>query len=439
MTPVLAKTLSRLSRDSLLDLVIRWLDEDRPSTPYLCSNRRVFEADEEDYLYAPAATITELRQIYKGLQKDLSLASKRDVIDRVIDGDWRRGLTLRQHAMVDFAHLEQNDTALRWSALRLVPLVSSEESSSEDSDLQPPRKRRKHTYDDAGARYPEISAQTFLSTLKEEISPVVKAHYHLHKMASPQNLHIIRLYFLPSSTFSGGQSKIPRRPKHATDTARVMYIALPNSCPYVYVSLSGASGSNSRSKGTANSKTKSIAKMDMAAMKKVVLEAIPKALSRPHHRWALESTKLTARSLRAMVELKGNRKPGSGGGVYSSFAEGEGVPSVEILSTPIEGDEGDECSTRHSMVQKRFGGMDGEHHAALDRVHVTIQGWGEVETIKTATSPPGQGTSDVTLTFTGTDVFMGLKHLAELGAECLDLDKMPAWMTGELGLSSMTV
>jgi hypothetical protein len=43
------------------------------------------------------------------------------------------------------------------------------------------------------------------------------------------------------------------------------------------------------------------------------------------------------------------------------------------------------------------------------------------------------------MTFTGTDVFRGVKQLAELGPNYVDLDKLPAWMTGELGLSSMTV
>ncbi|KIW39877.1 uncharacterized protein PV06_08449 [Exophiala oligosperma] len=442
MAPVLATTLNRLSRDSLLDLAVRWLDQDRAATPYLCSNRRLFEADEEDYLYAPAATVAELRRIYKELQKDSSLASKRNVIDRVIDGDWRRGFTLHQHAMVDFAYLEQNDTALRWSALRLVPLEAAEESSSEDSDTQPPSKRRKHNYDDAETKYPQISAQTFLSTLKEEISPVVKAHYHLHKIPSPHNLHIIRLYFLPNSTFGGHRTSIPRRPKHATDTARVMYIALPDSCPYVYVSLSGATGSKSQSKGIKNSKARAMAKMDMAALKKIVLEAIPKALSRPHQRWALESTKLNARSLRALAELKGNHKPGSGGGAYSKFAEDERAPNVVILDTPIREDEGTEDESRNLMVAKRFGAMNGKHHAALDRVHVKLQGLVEADTTTTTTittDSQGQETSDVTLVFNGTDVFKGLEQLAQLGGQYVDLTKMPAWMTGELGVSNMTV
>ena len=435
MAPALAKALNRLSRDSLLDLAIKWLSDDRTSTPYLVNNRRLFEADEEDYLYTPAQSTEELRTIYENLQNDVNLASKRDIIDRIVDGDWRRGLSLHQHATVDFAYLEQNDTALRWTALRLVSPDSTGDSISEDSDSQPPKKKRRISHHKDEPQYPQISAQSFVSALKAEISPLVKAYYHLHKMPSPHDLHILRLHILPNSTFGGRRSTIPWRAKHATDAGRVMYIALPDSCPYVYVSLSGASGSSVRGKGTRDSKGRVMAKVDMAAMKKIVLEAIPKALSRPQQRWALDSTKLNARSLRSILELRGNQKPGTGGGAYSQFAGKDGVTKINQIEVPAAEEEDRQ---RESAVQQRFGSMEGQHHAALDRVHVklnkAIQGDQRI-----TTEPSGPETSDIALTFTGTDVFQGLKQLAKLGPTYIDLDKLPAWMAGELGLSSMTV
>ncbi|KAK5366421.1 chromosome loss-related protein [Exophiala xenobiotica] len=434
MAPALAKALNRLSRDSLVDLATKWLSDGRTSTPYLVNNRRLFEADEEDYLYTPAQSIEELRTIYEKLRKDVNLGSKRDIVDRIVDGDWRRGLSLHQHATLDFAYLEQNDTALRWTALRLVSPGSPENSLSEDCDSQPPKKKRRISHGKDETRYPQISAQSFVSALKAEISPLVKAHYHLHKMTSPHNLHILRLHILPNSTFGGRRSNIPRRAKHATDAGRVMYIALPDSCPYVYVSLSGASGSSERGKGTRDSKGRVMAKVDMAAMKKTVMEAIPKALSRPQQRWALDSTKLNARSLRSILELRGNQKPGSGGGAYSKFAGKDGVIQINQIDVPAAQEEGRQ---RQSAVQRRFGSMEGQHHAALDRVHVkfnkAIQGDERI-----ITEASGPETSDVAMTFTGTDVFRGVKQLAELGPNYVDLDKLPAWMTGELGLSSMT-
>lgn len=433
MAPVLAKTLNKLSRENLIDLALEWLHHDRYSTPYLTSNCRLFEADEEDYLHTPAESIEALRTTYETLRKDSGLATKRDVIDRIIDGDWRRGLSLYQHAMIDFAYLEQSEAALRWSALRLVPLDSAEEIL-DDSESRPPKKRRRISRDEGTPKYPQISAHSFLLALQKEISPLVKAHYHLHKMSSYHDLDIIRVYITPNTTFRARRSTIPRQAKHAVEAGRVMYIALPGSCPYVYVSLCGASGSGGRGKGTTDSKGRAMAKVDMAAMKKIVLEAIPKAFSRPQQRWALESTKLNARSLRSICELRGNQKPGSGGGAYSSFSE----DSHHVDGNPVDSNQEPEHNTRLLDVERRFGTMTGQHHAALDRVHVKIENVLQYD----KENPPGVSGDEqatISLTFTGNDVFQGLKRLAELGPEYVDLSRLPAMMTGELGVSSITV
>ncbi|KAI1626408.1 centromere protein Chl4/mis15/CENP-N [Exophiala viscosa] len=433
MAPVLAKSLNRLSRDTLIDLALDWLQHDRCATPYLTSNRRLFEADEEDYLHTPAESIEALRRTYKSLQKDSRLGTKRDVIDRIVDGDWRRGLSLHQHAMIDFAYLEQNEAALRWSALRLVPLDSAEEMS-DDSDSQPPKKKCWISRNEHTPRYPQISAQSFLSALKKEISPMVKAHYHLHRMSSYQNLDIVRVYITPSSTFRARRTTIPRNVRHAVEAGRVMYIAFPGSCPYVYISLCGASVSSGRAKGARDSKGRVMAKVDMAAMKKIVLEAIPKAFSRPQERWALESTKLNARSLKSICELRGNQKPGSAGGAYSSFSE----PSRDIDGNSIDLQQEPDQRASLLEVEKRFGTMTGQHHAALDRVHIKLEK--DIQRDKD-NSPDvlGEEAATISLTFTGNDVFQGLKKLAELGSEYVDLSRMPAMLTGELGVSSIVI
>ncbi|KIX05288.1 uncharacterized protein Z518_06160 [Rhinocladiella mackenziei CBS 650.93] len=437
MAPVLVKSLNRLSREAVIDLALKWLQPNRTSTPYLLSNRRLFEADEEDYLHTPAKSIEALRTIYHQLKEESTHISKRDVIDRIVDGDWRRGLSLQQHAMTDFAYLEQNDTALRWSALRLVPLEAEEQKLPGDDESQPPTKRRKLSNHENNLKYPQVSAQAFVSALKEEISPLVKADYHLHRMPPPYKLDIIRLYITPHAAFGPTRSTIPRRAKYATDAGRVMYIALPDSCPNVYISLSGSSGSSGRAKGARDSKGRAMAKVDIAAMKKIVLEAIPKALSRPQERWALESTKLTARSLRSICELRGNQRPGTGGGAYSAFAGDSQTPNQSPVDVQIR-KEVETRDERQILVEKRFGQMTGKRHAPLDRVHVKINNvipkdlegyseWGEEQT------------GDIGLTFSGGDVFSGLKNLAQLEPGYVDLDKLPAWMTGELGVSSLAV
>ncbi|KIW22412.1 uncharacterized protein PV07_12299 [Cladophialophora immunda] len=442
MAPILARSLNRLSKETILELALTWLEENRTSTPYLQSNRTGFEADEEDYLHTPAESIHELRKLYDGLRKDVAKAAKRDIIDRIVDGDWRRGLSLHQHAMIDFAALEQNDTALRWSALRLVPLEVEGQKGVDDGDSHHPKKRRKLNHREPEAPYPQVAPEAFLSALKAEVSPLVKAHYHLHRMPPPYQLTILRLYITPNSAFAPKRSKIPARAKHATDAGRIMYIALPDSCPYIYISISGSSSSSSgRLNGQKGTKEGTVAKVDMAAMKRIVLEAIPKAVSRPQRRWALDTTKLVARSLRTMCELRGNQKPGTGGGAYSVFADGAKTSEkspVDVLPNEVD-KENDE---RLRLIEKRFGNMSGEHYAPLDRVHVKLCNAIPTEEDGSESADAAderRGDGDITLTFSGSDVFLGLKNLAALGPDYMDLDKLPSWMTGELGVSSLIV
>lgn len=209
MAPVLVKSLSRLSRSSLIDLALKWLRQSSQSQPYLSCNRTINESEEEDYLFTPAEDVDELRAIYHSLRQDEKETSKGHIVDRIVDGDWRRGLSLHQLAMVDLAYLEQNDTALRWTALKVVPL-DNDHSSSNPVDVPPKRKRQKLHHPTTG--YPTISPTTFVAALKSEISPLVKAHYHIHLLPSPYNLPILRLYISPHTAFAPRHTSIPDPP-----------------------------------------------------------------------------------------------------------------------------------------------------------------------------------------------------------------------------------
>lgn len=446
MAPIIAKSLNRLSRDSVIDLALTWLENRHTSSPYLLCNRTGFEADEEDYQHAPAESIDDLKKLYNGLRRNNNQTTKREVVDRIVDGDWRRGLSLHQHATIDFAHLAHSDSAWKWSALKLVRLESNNQKNTNDDETQPAKKRR--LSQESEASYPLVTPEAFLAALKAEISPLVKAHYHLHRMSSPTNLTILRLYISPTSAFAPSRSKRPRRQKHATDSGRIMYIALPDSCPYVYISISGATGrsssnANSRSKsGARDAKDKVMARIDMAAMKRIILEAIPKAMSRPQQRWALVSTKLVARSLKTMCELRGNAKPGTGGGAYSVFARGE----TSVDKNPVDvqiAQQAQQDEERQRLIDRRFGPMSGELYAALDRMHVKLSTIfppdDPAEDDDSRMTAEQEASEEIFLTFSGSDVFSGLKKLASLGPSYIDLDKMPAWMTGELGVSNLTV
>jgi central kinetochore subunit Mis15/CHL4 len=523
-TRSLIKSLSRLSRDSLIELALEWLEQNNQPTcaPYLACNRDLEEEAEEDYLHTPAESIEELRNLYQTFKTEPG--PKRDIVDRILDGDWRRGISLQQLAMIDFQHLQHHEASLRWTALKIVPLSAA----SEEKWTNPLKRQAKPT---ATEPFPRMHPSAFIQALKHEISPLVKAHYYLHRLPAPHKLTVLRLHVADTPY----ANPISSTQAHFTDSARTLYIAFPDSCPYIYVALSGSSGSGGGSNNGA-----AVPKVDVTALKRTVLEAVPKALSRPQQRYALEATALTAKNLSTMCTLRGNRRSGASQGAFSIFVDSSAEtgplnvvkPSFENKISSSEEQDKDlrvpesTCAFNGSKkrkvlrergsntpgktageqkqvkkqkidVARRFGTTgqpDSKHRAPIDRLHIKLEAdlpSPENEGIDTRPSadaalPAEQATANaskktkkasvldtfdpqkngsnhqsqasssylaqyalnaqstgqtpaaaLTLTFHGTDVFAGIRTLAEMGF--VDLDKMPAWMTGEDGVSTATV
>ena len=517
-TRSLVRSLSRLSRNSLIDLALEWLQwrNQVACAPYLSANRDAEEEAEEDYLHTPADTIEDLRELYSNLRNEPG--TKRDVVDRLLDGDWRRGFTLQQLAMVDFHHLQHQPASLKWTALKLVPLTSATKEASDS--LKPHRQQQ--TQDP----FPRMHPSAFLQALQHHISPLVKAHYHLHRMPSPHNLTILRIYVADTPY----DTPMSSTQAHFTDAARTLYLAFPDTCPYIYVAVSGSGG------GGGNNNTSVMPKVDVAALKRIVIESVPKALSRPQQRYALETTALTAKNLSTMCVLRGNGRGGASQGAYSIFADAkadDGPLAVVrsdfaknvVTKNEIDAEVGAEdlvsgsrkrkvlgerdaniivetaeeqkkVKRRKFDVAKRFGttGLpESKQKAPIDRLHIRLEAdliLCEDESARarstTSSSPapepqstaitarrstrPKKGSlldtfnpqknqseqqpsylaahsridqnqnrtsAPLTLTFTGTDVFAGIRKLAEMSF--VDLDEMPAWMTGEEGVSTALV
>jgi central kinetochore subunit Mis15/CHL4 len=520
----LVKSLSRLPRSSLIDLALKWLDDENQATcaPYLACNRNLEEEAEEDYLHTPAESIEELRNLYQAFKTEPG--TKRDIVDRILDGDWRRGISLQQLAMVDFQHLQDNEASLRWTALKLVPI------SAASKEAAPEHLKRPRNAQDSEP-FPCMHPSAFIRALQHEISPIVKAHYYLHRLPVPHSLTILRLH-VADTPYANPTSSTQ---SHFTDSARTLYIAFPDSCPYIYVALSGSGGG-----GAGNNKGAAVSRVDTTALKRTVLEAVPKALSRPQQRYALEATALTAKNLSTMCTLRGNGRSGASQGAYSIFADGsaEGGPA-EVVRSSFESkvsaiDEIDEevepqgnkgqatlgrkrralgerdpnlptetvedrkqTKKRKMEVARRFGttGLpDAKYRAPIDRLHIKLEAdldrpqdedldtTSEVDTnartqssttsrakrkkgtvldtfnpqknrselqpqaptnyLAQYRSSPQSATTQtprapITLTFHGTDVFAGIRTLAEMGF--VDLARMPAWMTGEEGVSTATI
>ncbi|KAJ0375066.1 hypothetical protein COL922a_014200, partial [Colletotrichum nupharicola] len=123
-TPSLVKALGKLSRQSLLDLVFQWLDDRNVKffPPFLESDETKTDSPDDEGLrpYPAERTLNDVRNAYQELQ--FRKGGKREVIDRILDGDWRHGITLRQLAMVDIRYLDDHPSSSRWTALELAPI-----------------------------------------------------------------------------------------------------------------------------------------------------------------------------------------------------------------------------------------------------------------------------------------------------------------------------
>lgn len=478
-TPSLVKTLGRLSRQSLLDLALQWLDDKNVQSfpPFLAQDEAERaedndDDDEETRPYPAAQTVEEVREVYHEMRD--RKGGKREVIDRILEGDWRHGITLRQLAMADIRYIEDHPTSShKWTALQLtrVGRGSGSKTVTDDKDLS--------------ACLPRLHASTFLKNLQREISPLVKAHYHFSRSQSLP-LSFLRI-FVTNSPY-----QYPRQSSETfTDSSRVVYVAFPDSCPFIYTSISSSpSTTTTGTKGAAGAAT------DTRTLRHIVRDAIPKALSRPHERYMLQGTSLTAKSLHALLALRGAGRTNAANGAFSIFADAvvEGSPldprpadtvspeeyrreytgagaegqeeegqekeiptttsstdqqqqqqqrhrgtKSRVRPTDLDPDPDPETSKRRKLaVCSRFGTAGTPASAArLDRLDIRLldppveQAEGDVD------DDPETRQPTMTLTFSGTDVVAGLRKLAELGI--VDPGRMPSWMTGEEGVSVATV
>lgn len=468
-TPSLVKTFGKLSRTALLDLALEWLDDRNVHVfpPYLESDQVGEDSDDDDETnpYAAAQTVDEVRSAYRELQD--RKGAKREVIDRILEGDWRHGITLRQLAMADMRYLDDHSSRLRWTALELTRIGTETEGSENTGDLS--------------ACLPRIHASTFLKNLQREISPLVKAHYYLARSASLP-LVFLRIFVTDSPYQYPRQS-----PETFTDASKVIYVAFPDTCPFIYTSLASS---------TRSTKAASAAMTDGRSLRRIVGDAIPKALSRPHERYTLKATALTAKSLSALLALRGPGRSNAANGAFSIFADAvvEGSPLDPRPSNTVSPEEfideqqrtgsntrngskkdetiPDDSSTREReshrksttrtkkpntrpavldetdtvskkrklAVYSRFGTSGTLSSAPLDRLDIRMLDLPNVENEvpslvdhdednnNNSDSPPV-----ISLTFSGTDVVSGIRKLAELGI--VDPERMPSWMTGEEGVS----
>ncbi|KAK2748747.1 hypothetical protein FQN57_000328 [Myotisia sp. PD_48] len=488
-TPHLIRTLSKLSRASLILLVLQWLDAKNTRTcdPYLrLRNYNQIESDQvddENDIYPPAESIEELRAIYDNFKE--RKGGKREIIDRILEGDWRHGLSLRQLAMADVRYIEEHPACQRWNVFKL------------ESSTKPISKISATTInDDTSTQLPRLHSLSFLRALQREIAPLVKAHYHVYRFQSLP-LTLIRIVVTDTPYQSLRQSS-----RTIIDPSRLIYLAFPDSTPFIYSSLSTIPGSLKDSPHNTYS-------TGIPTLRRIINDAIPKALSRPRQRYSLTSCSLVAKSLHTLLTLRGPWKTNNANGAFTVFADAvaetgpleqrqcnlvrpknlrdKNPSSITTLDAsndqenqPYPGTKKkrplqnfDTTSAQTSKKAKlslvsRFGTagdpiriypslsstndtLDSNknqslsdpskslttYNAALDRLQIYLQDTPSHDSsIPTSNSKPNSSTT-LSLTFTGSDVIAGLRQLADLGI--IDAARMPSWMTGEEAVSTAII
>ncbi|KAL1851694.1 chromosome loss-related protein [Diaporthe australafricana] len=480
-SPTVLKHLNRLTRLSLLALVLDWLDHDNAPicAPYLREPQADHEDDDPADLYSPLSTLEELRDLYSDMQT--RKGSKREVVDRIAEGDWRHGLTLYQVSMADLQHLYQNPTSQKWSAYHVVPLKTPtpQQAAEDDGPLK---------VDAASLAVPRFHPSTFIQNLQAQVLPDVKAHYSFDR---PKDMALLLLrIFIIDSPYN---TKLATSPVDG-DTSRTIYVAFPDGSPYVYISKPQTIGS------ATSSETKSLHAL--------IIEGIPKALSRPRQRYTLKSTALNTRNIQELLHRRGPGRTNSAGGGWSIYTDdkkkesplgtllpspplsevddgaptkdpGQGQPSKKRAVSPDTARDERRVKRASLIAQARFGDSaridDGR---GVERVDIVIDDPFRTAPIhndgeaaeREPNSPQGgprevparrsimdvafdrareQDDEDggggyhdddgeewrpsVKLTFHGPHVFAGVRQLVEAGI--IDGERMPGWLTGEDGVT----
>jgi len=461
------RTFTKLSRQSLVSLALQWLSKKNRDfcKPYLLNDRT--EEDEEE-TYEPAQSYEVLQEIYKQLAA--RKGGRREVLDRIIEGDWRHGISMYQLATAEIQYLLDHPNALRWTAKRLTKIPNARSATTDmevtnDSD-----------------HLPRFQAQTFMSNLARELTPLMKAHYLIIRIkTSPMT--ILRVY-IHDSPYSNEASLAVET--NSTDSAKAVFFIWPNGSPFVYSSLATLTGQ--------------VVGDDGRHLRDIVQQAIPKAFSRPSARYQLTNTNFTTKSLDALLTYRGPGKSNAAAGGWSIFQDHSfSQNALDFITTQkgdgqekalgdknsvngatkagpgrpkrsLDGKETSEAKRRKEVAAGRFG-ISGQPDdgQGLERFEVRIddsfpstsdgnsitQVDGETSNLdaqvasRTRRGRPSlldrtaedleeiqneEGwVPNVRIMFQGTHVFAGVRQLVEEGI--IDGEKMPGWLTGEAGVT----
>ncbi|EAT87354.1 hypothetical protein HBH56_049360 [Parastagonospora nodorum] len=467
------RTFTKLSRQSLVSLAQQWLSKKNRDfcKPFLLSDRKDADEEDDEELYEPAQSYEELQETYRELAA--RKGGRREVLDRILEGDWRTGISMYQLATAEIQYLLDHPNALRWTAKRLTKIANARSAVTDmevtnDSD-----------------HLPRFQAQTFMSNLARELTPLMKAHYLITRIkTSPMTILRVYIHDSPYSTESSLAVDSSR-----PDSAKAVFFVWPNGSPFVYSSLATLTGQ--------------VVGDDGRHLRDIVQQAIPKAFSRPSARYQLTSTNFTTKSLDALLTYRGPGKSNAATGGWSIFqdhsfsqnaldfittqrSDGQDKNGVDKHATNgnaksgpgrpkrmAESTDTPEAKRRKEVAAGRFGtSAKADDGQGLERFEARIddafpaapggnkaQQDGDTYTLEDQTTNQARRgrpslldrtaedfediqnqegwVPNVRVAFQGTHVFAGIRQLVEEGI--VDGEKMPGWMTGEAGVTIGTV
>ncbi|KAK2592994.1 chromosome loss-related protein [Conoideocrella luteorostrata] len=466
------KTISRLSREALILLALDWLNEQSLAftAPYLAPPR----ADDDDDspqddsadLYPPCKSIEELHELYTDLQEQKG--SRRDVVSRILEGDWRHGLTLYQLAMIDFAYLDEHPTSQKWTTYKIQPL-NLPSKNTEDDVVK---------VDEQSLNLPRFHPSTFLQSLQEQVLPDVKAHYHFSRPKSFPLL-LLRIFAIESPYNTELALSGLNASGNTTNfsSSRTIYLAFPDGSPVLYITRAQATGPISHG--------------ESKSLHSLIANGVPQALSRPRERYTLKPTSLVSRNLEALLDKRGPGRSNAAGGGWSIYAneKDKKSPLDSVLPTPPlsrESSHADAAPKRQrplsqperaakrakTIAKARFGQSgvvtDGkgiekleivmqDPYPAIDGLFVQDsededdratrhterrrskmdkalrQALGDGEVVEGDGQDSSRWSPIIRISFQGSHVFAGIRQLIEAGI--VDGERMPGWMTGEDGVT----
>ncbi|KAK7555842.1 centromere protein Chl4/mis15/CENP-N [Phyllosticta citricarpa] len=427
--PSVAKTLSRLNRESLLELALEWLNSKNRNycLPYLARQ----DEDDDDAPYNSATSIEEVIETYRDLKG--RKGGKKEVVDRMLEGDWRHGITLYQLAMAETRYLLDHPNSQQWNALQLSKVRARTNAGDDDTMV---------IDEGSSTNLPRFHATSFVLNLQREVAPVIKAHYYITRVKA-FGICLLRVY-IQDSPYDH-----PLPTSSSPEGSKSLFMVFPDGSPYVYVSIATNLGQKVGVEGR--------------SLRKIVVDAVPKALSKPHHRYTLTTTSLTSRNLSTLLSLRGPGRSNAAPAGWSIFAENSFGHASLDYDAPRHSESlfatnataGAESSRRHGGASasrnKRGQGTTKENDSTKRRKKIAEARFGPsgqddgkgLESLQVRMEdafPQTDGqvereswTPDMTITLRGSHIHAGVRQLVEHGV--VEGERMPGWMAGEAGVS----